>query len=104
MIKRNGPRHVKGIIDGLIAKWEKGAVKKAGAIGTAWVAAVDVETKEHTRPVSFKNGTLVVLVEDSTWLYKLTLDKRVTIAKFNEKYSGRKKAKDIRFRVGSLEA
>jgi predicted nucleic acid-binding Zn ribbon protein len=103
MIKRSGPGHVKGIIDGLITKWEKGAVKKAGAVGEAWVASVDNETKEHTRPVSFKNGILMVVVEDSTWLYKLTLDKKVLLEKFNGNYTGRKKARDIRYRIGSLD-
>jgi hypothetical protein len=33
----------------------------------------------QTQPVSFKKGTLVVIVENSTWLYKLTMEKRKII-------------------------
>ena len=45
----------------------------------------------------------MVIVENSSWLYKLTLEKKRTIEKFNEGYPGRKKVKDIRFRVGVLD-
>ncbi|MBD3426945.1 MAG: DUF721 domain-containing protein [Candidatus Omnitrophica bacterium] len=103
MMRKKDPGHVKGIIEGLITKWEKGAVKRANAVSRAWAGSVEEETKEHARPVSFKNGILMVIVEDSTWLYKLTLEKRKILKRFNENYTGRKKAKDIRFRVGTLD-
>jgi predicted nucleic acid-binding Zn ribbon protein len=97
------PDHVKGVLDGLLKKWEQTHVKKGGAVKEAWGYAVENSAKEHARPVSLKNGILMVVVEDTSWLYKLTLDKRNILARFNEKYSGRKKPKDIRFRIASLE-
>ena len=96
-------KHVKGIVEGLIQRWEQGAVKKTNAVMEAWCEAVEEKTKKHTRPVSLKNGVLMVIVENSSWLYKLTLEKKRTIEKFNEGYPGRKKVKDIRFRVGVLD-
>jgi predicted nucleic acid-binding Zn ribbon protein len=101
--KRQDARHVKSIIENLLGQWEKRAVKRGDAVGKAWKDATTEETREHARPVSFKNGILMVIVENSSWLYKLTLEKRKMLEKFNEIYAGRKKAQDIRFRVGSME-
>ncbi len=101
--KRQEARHVKSIIENLLGQWEKRAVKRADAAGEAWKTATTEETREHARPVSFKNGILMVVVENSAWLYKLTLEKRTMLEKFNETYAGRKKARDIRFRVGNME-
>lgn len=96
-------RHVRGIVDDLIQRWEHGAVKKTNAVMGAWCEAVEERTRKHTRPISLKNGVLMVIVENSSWLYELTLEKKGIIEKFNDGYTGRKKAKDIRFRVGVLD-
>ena len=101
--ERNSSGHVRQVLDGLISKWEKEKVNKAGAIISAWEYAAGEENIKHTRPVSLKNGTMVVLVEDSPRLYRLTLEKRKILSRFNEKYSGRKKPVDLRFRIGSLD-
>ncbi|MFC1644273.1 DUF721 domain-containing protein [Candidatus Omnitrophota bacterium] len=102
-MRRSGTRHVKGILDGLLQKWEQGTVRKGNAVREAWVAAVNEETKKHARPVSLKKGTLMVIVENSTWLYELTLKKKGILEKFNKNYTGRHKAQDMRFRVGDMD-
>lgn len=96
-------KHVGGILDGLIRKWESGHVKKGSAVRKAWSEATPEETKTYSRPVSLKKGVLLVVVENSTRLYDLTLKKKEILRKFNEKYTGKKKASDIRFRIGSLD-
>jgi predicted nucleic acid-binding Zn ribbon protein len=99
--KRTG--HVRQVLSQLITKWEKEKVSKGCAVREAWAHAVGENIKKHSRPVSLKNGTMVVIVEDTSWLYKLTLEKREILSRFNEKYSGRKKPQDLRFRIGSLD-
>ena len=96
------PGHVKGILDGLLSKWEKQTVKRANALFKAWVQVVPEKERIYTKPVSFKKGTLLVIVENSTMLYKLTLEKRIILKKINEAYVGRKKVADIRFRIGNI--
>jgi predicted nucleic acid-binding Zn ribbon protein len=100
---RKDAKHVGGILDGLINKLEKGTVKKGNAIRIAWIAACGEETGKHARPVSLKNGVLMVIVDNSVWLYKLTLEKLDLKNKFNNVYTGRKKVDNIRFRVGSTD-
>jgi len=101
MIKKHAG-HVKGIIDGLINELEKKTAPKGSAVMDAWSAAVEKGALAHSRPVSYKKAVLVVVVENSSWLYKMTLEKNKILKKFNDSYSGRVKAKEIRFRIGTF--
>ncbi|MDP8298858.1 MAG: DUF721 domain-containing protein [Candidatus Tantalella remota] len=96
-------RHVRGILNDLLKKWEQGTVKKGNAVLDAWQLSIGERAKDHACPLSFKKGTLLILVENSAWLYQLTLEKKNILKKFNENYTGRKKVVDIRFRVGTIE-
>lgn len=49
-----------------------------------WRRVTGKNIERCTRPVAFKNGTLFVEVEDSVWLYQLTLLKEKIICDFNE--------------------
>ena len=94
-------RHIRNVVDDLLNRWEKTTVKKGNAVREAWSEITEEETKKHARPVSLKNGTLMVMVDNSSWLYKMTLEKNNVLQKFNKAYKGRKKARDIRFRIGA---
>ena len=95
--------HVRGILSDLLRRIEKGPGKKGNAVREAWYEVVSEEMKKHTRPVSLKKGVLVVITDNSSWLYRMTLEKRNIQRKFNESYSGKKKIKNIRFRIGTIE-
>lgn len=97
------PEHLEKIVSGLIRKWEKGKRKKGEAVRSAWLTAAGSQTAGHAQPVSFKKGMLMVIVENSSWLYKMTMEKRDIITRFNQNYTGRKKLTDIRFRVGKTD-
>ena len=103
MISKRDAGHVRGILDGLIRKWEDGSYKKSNAVMDAWKIAAGEEMLKHARPVSLKKGVMMVIVEDSVWLYSLTIEKRTLLDRFNKNYTGKKKAKDIRFRVGAAD-
>ena len=81
-------------------RWGKGPAKKGNAVNDAWITAVGKETSQYARPISFKKGALMVLVENSTLLYQLTLEKSEIIKKFNNGYAGKKRVREIRFRIG----
>jgi predicted nucleic acid-binding Zn ribbon protein len=100
--KKKEAKHLEGIVSGLLQKWQASKVKKGNAVRTAWEAATSAETRAHAQPVNYRHGTLVVIVENSSWLYKLTLERKTILEKFNASYAGRKKAAEIRFRIGAL--
>lgn len=95
-------KHVGSVLDDLLAKWGKERVERRDLVMAAWKAAVPDDERKHARPVSLKRGILMVAVENPAWLYKFTLEKRETMKRFNENYAGKRKAKDIRFRIGEV--
>ena len=102
-MERKKTKHIDSVVSGLLHKLESQKIKKASAVREAWKEAVSKKALGHTQPVSFKNNVIMVIVENSSWLYELTMEKKEILKRFNEKYSGRKKAQDIRFRVGKID-
>lgn len=73
-------------------------------IGEAWAKAVGEAAARHSRPVSFRKSVLVVHVDGSGWLYELTTARRGILAKLERDLKGKKKVKDIRYRIGDIRA
>jgi len=90
-------RLLAGVIKSLGAKEHLGKEE----IELAWRAAAGGSAATHSRPVSYKRGTLVVNVENSSWLYELTTHKKDIISKL-EKGLEREKIKELRFRIGDI--
>jgi predicted nucleic acid-binding Zn ribbon protein len=67
----------------------------------AWKKAAGKRAASHTRTVSLRKARLVINVDDSGWLYELTLKKRELLVKIEDKLKGRA-IKEIRFRVGDV--
>jgi len=97
------PKQVESILDELLKKIEKTGVQKGNAVIEAWIKAAGEEASTYAQPVSFKKGVLMVIVANSAWLYKLTMEKNRLIKIFREQYTGRQKLENIRFRVGRTE-
>jgi len=88
---------VKQVISGLEKRQEE-----ESAVIKAWQNAVGKKAAAHTKPVLFKGKKLVINVSDSSWLYKLTLEKKRIIKIFNENAKTRKKAEELQFRIGEI--
>ena len=88
---------VKKVISGLEKRQEE-----EHDIIKAWQKAAGRKAAAHTKLVLFKGKRLVVNVSDSSWLYKLTLEKKGIIKKFNESVKSRKKAGELQFRIGEI--
>jgi len=67
-----------------------------------WEEAAGKKAASHTRPVSFRKAGLIVNVDDSGWLYELTINKKEILKKFASGING-KPLKDIRFRIGQIK-
>ena len=66
-----------------------------------WQEAVGSRAASHTRPVGIKKTSLTVNVDDSGWLYELTIKKKEILEKLEGKFKG-KDLKNIRFRIGEI--
>lgn len=70
-------------------------------IERAWRAGAGGAAAKHSRPVSFKKGSLIVDVASSSWLYELTI-RKAEILKTLERELKVKKIKELRFRIGDI--
>ena len=71
-------------------------------IKAAWRRAAGEAPAKHSKPVSFKKGSLIVNVESSSWLYELTVRKK-EIIKTLEAELKKKKIRELRFRIGDIK-
>ncbi len=71
-------------------------------ISKIWEKAAGKAASKHTKPAFLSSKRLVVNVSDSSWLYKLTLEKDRLIQGFNKNLKGRKKIKELQFRIGEI--
>ncbi len=72
-------------------------------IRRVWPAAVGRSVAEHAQPVRLEGGRLLVHVSDSAWLHRLSLQRR-DLARDVNRSLDRSVVKDVRFRIGALEA
>ena len=89
----------------LVGKVLKGLKKKRLTeedIRDIWRSAAGEKASSHSRPVSMRKSVLRVNVDDSAWLYELTLAKKDILGKLREA-SKAKKIKEIRFRIGEIK-
>ncbi|HUJ72312.1 MAG TPA: DUF721 domain-containing protein [Verrucomicrobiae bacterium] len=65
-----------------------------------WADIVGPDIARHARPVSLRDGLLVVAVDHPVWLAELVrYDKPLILTKVRERI-GKKAVRDIRFRIG----
>ena len=92
---------LKDTIKKVIAKIEE-REKEELDVSKIWEKAAGKKASKHTKPAFLKSKRLVVNVSDSSWLYKLTLEKEGLIRGFNEGLKGRRKIKELQFRIGEI--
>ena len=89
------PIHISRILDELTGKKSKALFSYEDAkIFEIWAQIVDEEISSNARPISFKNGELVLLVTDPIWRNELNFLKTNIIASLN-KALGKKKVRNI---------
>ncbi|MDL2286481.1 DUF721 domain-containing protein [Desulfococcaceae bacterium OttesenSCG-928-F15] len=67
----------------------------------AWPEAVGPEIAKNTKPLSFRDGCLLVSVANSSWMQHLQYHKEVIRERMNSAH-GTKIIQDIRFKIGAL--
>ena len=74
---------LKDIVKKVISSLEKREKEELDIVRT-WESAAGKKASKHTKPAFIKSRRLVVNVSDSSWLYKLTLEKESLIKGFNK--------------------
>ena len=71
-------------------------------INRAWEESAGQRAARHTKPVSIKKAVLTINVDDSGWLYELTIKKKDLLKKLESRIRG-KQLKSLRFRIGEIK-
>jgi predicted nucleic acid-binding Zn ribbon protein len=83
-----------------------GIAKKGGLteeeVRSAWDGAVGEKAAKHSRPRTLKGSRLIVHIDDSSWLYELTVRKKEILKSLGEILKNNK-IKDITLRIGELK-
>ena len=75
---------------------------KEGSIWLVWDSAVGKQIACRARPVSFRDGTLTVMVESAPWMQQLTFLKKGIMEKLNARL-GDELVRNIYLKAGKVE-
>jgi len=99
--KKNRETQIKNVLTKVMSGLKEREKEELDFIKT-WEKAAGKQAAKHTRVRFLKAKRLVVSVSDSSWLYKLTVEKRGIIRKINDTLKGKKKITELQFRIGDI--
>lgn len=95
------PVAIKQVVDGILKDLGAGRAAQADTLSDLWQKAVGENGVKHARPVDVKEGILVVHVDSSGWLHKLTMEKTEILRQIIGGL-GEGSVKDIKLRIGEI--
>jgi len=98
---KNQPVAIKDVLDGILRDLGGGKVSQAGLLGTAWANAVGEAGTKHSKPIDIRDGVMIVHVDSSSWLHKLTMEKMKILMQIKKELA-EGSVKDIKLRIGEI--
>ena len=92
---------LKAILDGFLHKRKLDKPLKVYGVFDIWEQAVGTRIARHSQPKKFKDGTLWILVDNSTWMQQLTFLSDDIRRKVNQALESPMVEK-VRFQLGEL--
>lgn len=94
------PVVIKNIVEDIIKKIEPEKIFKTEVLNSSWAKAIGEDNLRHAKPVEVKNKVLIVHVDSSSWLHKLTMEKARLLTRLRNDL-GEDIIEDIRLRIGA---
>lgn len=91
--------NIKDIITKVIGNMAEHKGDEASEIIRLWPTLVNEKAAKHSKIVGMKNGTLLVNVDSSAWLYQININRTTILKKIKEKFAG---VQNIRFKIGKV--
>ena len=93
---------LKGVLKKIVADLEKKG-KEEEDLTRVWEKIAGTRAARNTKLAFMRSKRLVINVHNSSWLYKLTLEKETLKQKLNDALKGNKKIKELQFRIGEID-
>ncbi len=100
--KPGSAARIDGIIKTVLKKIDSPSKKKGEAIEKIWGEIAGAGASGHSKPVSLRKKKLTVHVDDSGWLYELSLRKKELLHKL-QSVLGDDVVTELRLRIGEGE-
>jgi len=78
-----------------------GKARNAVLLSMTWSKAAGEGSAKHAKPVDMKEGVLIVHVDSSGWLHKLTMEKIRILSQINRDL-GEGSVRDIKLKIGEI--
>jgi len=98
-----GLRPLGGILQGMMRRGKFAEKWRQAQIQAAWVETVGPKAGENARPVSLKDGRLLVGVTSSVWSQELLFDKERILEGLRKRLKDEPLV-DVRFKVGDRKS
>lgn len=98
-MRKGKPEPISSLLQGIVENISRAKKNDINTIVNEWSNITGREIFRHTKPVSLKQGNLLVNVDESAWLYQVSFMKNDIVTALNKKL-GQNKIKNIRFRIG----
>ncbi|MFH1245000.1 MAG: DUF721 domain-containing protein [Candidatus Omnitrophota bacterium] len=100
-MRKGKPEAIGNLLQGIVENISQVKKNDINTIAEEWKNITGKEMFAHTKPVSFKQGNLLVNVDESAWLYQVSFMKQDLLSAL-EKKLGLNKVKNIHFRIGKI--
>lgn len=91
---------------GIVSNIDQKTILTEETMMGVWTRAAGKRAAKHSRPVQLKKSKLIVNVENSSWLYELTLNRKKIVPKLDREIArltdNKKTVKDIQLRIGEV--
>jgi predicted nucleic acid-binding Zn ribbon protein len=98
---KDGPVPISQALEAVIRDLGDGKARNAALISRTWSKAAGENSVRHAKPVDIKEGVLIVHVDSSGWLHKLTMDKIRILSQINRDL-GEGSVRDIKLKIGEI--
>jgi predicted nucleic acid-binding Zn ribbon protein len=98
---KDGPVPIARALEAVIRDLGDGKARNAVLISRTWSKAAGEDSAKHAKPVDIKEGVLIIHVDSSGWLHKLTMDKIRILSQINRDL-GEGSVRDIKLKIGEI--
>jgi len=97
---RRKPVLIKEVVDAFLKEHENAVKSEKMQIVENWKNIISEKAAKITKPRDIRNKILTVEVSNSSWLYKLNMERKKILKKI-EDIIGPGKVKQVRFKIGT---
>jgi predicted nucleic acid-binding Zn ribbon protein len=99
-LKKTTPQPISDILKDVVEKLSQKKERKIHKVIAQWPKIAGKELSRHTKPSYIKKGTLIIDVDESAWLYHISLQKENLLKTLRKRFK-EAHIENVQFRIGN---